>query len=313
MIGELAHVQPRAPEVGGLVDLSATLRSASAGTARVSPLQLSAANADSPSFSRVNATADRPSRPMRMSVVRRSVGSLLAAASDRLGPSGTGVLPPAVGASVVERRLAVQHEVDLSLDASDDPQQHVLGPVVAGRAPISLGALVVAPRTHHERVAHDEPPGARLPRRLEHVRARHVAASGGHEQFGRSESEGAGGTIQDRPEDARAVGPGHAQPLDAAARADERRDLAVAQEPVLRDRRKRAVVALQRGDDPPCGGGSAGPAGERRWRCSRVASVAPCRANTRISADGSSRLVPTVGGPRGRAAGLRRHAQPDRG
>ncbi len=49
-------------------------------------------------------------------------------------------------------------------------------------------------------------------------------------------------------------GRGSAQPLDAAARSDERSDLAITQEPVLRDRRERIVVALEGTTGPLCGG-----------------------------------------------------------
>ena len=71
-----------------------------------------------------------------------------------------------------------------------------------------------------------------------------------------------GVTVEHRPEDARRVEPRQAEPLDVAARRDEGGDLAVRQEGVLRDRRKRRhrrtraptlrATALDLGGAAPC-------------------------------------------------------------
>ncbi len=220
--------------------------SASAGGGCTSPSQCKAANAVSLSSSRVRATALRPSMPSRMLVVSRKgriVGPPRATASSY--PSAR-VLPAGVGPAVVEHRLAVEHDVDLALDAADRTNQHVLGLVVPGDASVVLPPPVLGPRPHEQRVANDQPAGACLPRGLEHVGARQVAATGGHQQLGRAQAERSCPSIEDGAEDAGAVGAGQAEPFDAAAGAHQRAHFTVGQERVLCDRWERAVAALQR-------------------------------------------------------------------
>ncbi len=194
-------------------------------------------------------------------------GVVLASAGDGLAVAGARVLPCRVGPAVVEHGLAVHLDVDAAVDAAELAHQHVFGHDVGRRTAIGPMPLVVAPRPDDQRVAHHEPAGARVPRRLQDVRPRDVAAPRRREQLGRSQPERAGAPIEDRAEHARGVRPRHAQPLDVAARGDERRDLSVGDEPVVRDRRERAGAA-----GTPAWTRRRAPAGSR-GRCPRRESI----------------------------------------
>ena len=64
--------------------------------------------------------------------------------------------------------------------------------------------VLVVPGADQQHVAHDDPAAARAPARLEHHRARQVAAVGRHLDVGRAEAEQAGVAVEDRAEHARA-------------------------------------------------------------------------------------------------------------
>src|SRR5207302_46934 len=166
---------------------------------------------------------------------------VLAAARDGLVVSLPRVLPLRRRLAVVEDRLAVQAQLDAPDDASRRAQQDVLGlavgwrPAIRPRAPL---AVVPGPDAHGD--AHDEPAGARAPRRLEHEHARQVASPRGHLDARGSEAEAAGGTVEDGGKDARAVGTRKAHPLHPSAGCDQAVDLAVRQEGVFGDGRERA-------------------------------------------------------------------------
>src|SRR5262245_45440579 len=96
------------------------------------------------------------------------------------------------------------------------------------------------PRADQQQVAHDDPAAARAPARLEDHRAGDVATRGRDLDAVRAEPERAAVAIEDRAEDARRVEAGEAQPLDGAARRDERARLAVRQECVIGNRRELA-------------------------------------------------------------------------
>ena len=152
------------------------------------------------------------------------------------------VLPRGPRAAVVVDRVALHVHRDRAVDAAQRAQQHVLGVVVRRRAAVRVRALaVVAPGADQQHVAHDQPAGLRAPRRLEDVRARQVAAPRRDDRVGGRQREHAGVAVEHRAEQARAVHPWHAHPLDVAARRDERRRLAVRQEGVVGDRRERAA------------------------------------------------------------------------
>ncbi len=184
-----------------------------------------------------------------MSVVSRRCGSLGAPGRDRLAPSGPGVRPPGVGAAVVEHGLAVQHQVDLALDAAHRAQQHVRGAVVA-RAGACSPRAAPPPATRPSRARRGR--GASRCASARWSRARSCRAGSG----GPAGTSSSAGPSRNAPAERSRIAPntlglsgrGQAEPLDAAARADERRDLAVGQEPVLRDRGERAVPALERGN-----------------------------------------------------------------
>ncbi len=82
--------------------------------------------------------------------------------------------------------------------------------------------VLVVPRADQQHVADHDPAAAGAPARLEHHRARQVAAVGGHLDVGRAEPEPARVAVEHRAEHARRVEPRQAQPLDVAARRDER-------------------------------------------------------------------------------------------
>ncbi len=152
-----------------------------------------------------------------------------------------GVLPAAAHPPVVERRLADERQLHLAVDAADRAQQHVVGVVVGGHAPVRVRALaVVVPWADQQDVADDDPAAARAPAGLEHHRAGQVAARRRHLHAGRAQPEDARVTVEHRAEDARRVHARETHPLDSAARRHERSGLAVGQERVVGDRRKRA-------------------------------------------------------------------------
>ena len=180
---------------------------------------------------------------MRRLVVSRSVGcesGFAAGPRDRLAVRAGRVLPAGADAVVVERRLAVHHQLDGAAHASHGAQQDVLGiPVHRGAAVRARPRLDVVPRPHHQRVAHDQPAGMRLPGGLQDQAAGQVAARGRHRDAVRAQPEVAGAAIQDGPEDAGRVGPRHAHPFHRAGRRDQAGGFAVRQERVVGDRGKR--------------------------------------------------------------------------
>ena len=153
------------------------------------------------------------------------------------------VLPGDLGARVIGRGLAVHQQLDVAVHAADRAEQDVLGLVVA-RRPLVLDRplRVVVPGPDEQRVPDHEPPRPRLPRRLQDERPRHVPPPRRDRDVRRADAEMARRTVEHGREDRRAVGPGQAEPLDAAARRQQRLDLPVRQERVLRDRGERAPL-----------------------------------------------------------------------
>lgn len=153
------------------------------------------------------------------------------------------VPPPGRTPSVVRGRLAVHRELDVAVHAADRAEQDVLGLVIGGRSLVLHRPLdVVVPGADQERVAHDQPAGPGLPGRLQDQGARDVPTGRGHRELGRPHAEVPGGPVQDRGEHARAVGPGHAEPLHVARGRHERAHLTIRQERVVGDWGERAVA-----------------------------------------------------------------------
>ena len=248
VVGELALVEPAPPEVGGLVDLLPRLLGVGGRRVRLAvPRERSERGLAVVQPGERDGCAPRHAQAhVRGETQRGIVGTSV---GHRLLVALTGVLPSGVGAAVVEDRLTVEDQLDLPLDAANRTHQHVPRFEVAGRTAVLLATAVgVDPRAHHQRVAHDEPPRPCLPGGLQHVGAGQVATAGGHQQLGGPEPEGAGSPVEDGAEHAGAVGARQAQPLDAPARPDQRRDLPVGQEPVFADRGEGTLPRLPGGD-----------------------------------------------------------------
>ena len=99
----------------------------------------SAQNAFSPFDSVCRARAELPSSPMDMSVLSRNVCP--APVASAACPSSSTIDHPAGCASVVERGLADQFDLDRAFEALDQPHQDVLG-IVVGRRPRVRGDQV---------------------------------------------------------------------------------------------------------------------------------------------------------------------------
>ena len=202
----------------------------------------------------------QPQRRMRVGV--------LVGPRDRLAVSLRRVLPAGADAVVVERRLALHHQLDRAAHAAHGAQQDVLCVPVHRRAPMGARPrLDVVPRAHHQRVAHDDPARVGLPRRLQDQAARQIAARRRHRNAVRPEPEMPGATVQDRPEHAGGVRPRHAEPLDRARRRDQAGVLAVGEERVVGDRRERVPQGIARRV------GHRGRHGQRRGAGSHVGLV----------------------------------------
>ena len=152
--------------------------------------------------------------------------------------------PGAAGSPVVEHRGTVLRDLSAAADACRDPDKS------ADRAGIRRGPVVLrAPRRVFDRadgqeVLHDQPPRRGLPGSFQHHRARDVPALLRHLRGGGAEPEVTGAPVQQRPEHARGVRAGQAQPLDGAVGRDQATLLAIGQQPVLGNRRKRAHRCL---------------------------------------------------------------------
>ena len=167
---------------------------------------------------------------------------IFAGARDRLTVGVGGVLPGGVHAGVVERRLAVHHQLDGAAHALHGPQQDMFGiPVHRGPAMRPRAGVDVVPRPHDQCIPHDHPAGVGLPGGLHDQAARQVAARGRHRHPIGAEPEMTGAAVQDRAEDAGGVRPRYAQPFDGAGRGDQAGVLAVGQEGIVRDRRERVA------------------------------------------------------------------------
>src|ERR1019366_3962318 len=118
-----------------------------------------------------------------------------------------------VALAVVERRLASEGEVDTAVQARRLADEDVPGVGVARGSPVALGPRgLPVPRTDGQEVRDGQPAAPRLPRRGQHHRPRDVLAVRRDRVVGWWEGERAGGSVEDRAEDARVVRTGDAQP-----------------------------------------------------------------------------------------------------
>ena len=104
-----------------------------------------------------------------------------------------------------------------------------------------------------ERVAHDDPTARRVPRRRHDVRSRLVGARRRDVDTERTQPEIPRLAVEQRPEHAGRVEARHAQPRDATVGRDQRTRVAVGEERVVLDRRKRrwhrrTLLAVCRGN-----------------------------------------------------------------
>ena len=174
----------------------------------------------------------QPQRRMRVPIV---VGPC-----DGLAVGARRILPAGVVPVVVERRLAVQHQLDGAADTTHGAQQDVLGLPVHRGAPMGARPpLDVVPRAHHQRVTHDQPAGVGLPGGFQDQAARQVTPGGGHRDAVGAQPEVPGAAVQDRAEHAGRIGSWHAQPLHRSTGGDQAGVLAVGEESVVGDRRER--------------------------------------------------------------------------
>ena len=155
-------------------------------------------------------------------------------------PVATGrVLPVRAGPVVIERRLAIHHQLDGAAHAAHGAQHRVFGvPVHRYAAMRPRPRLDVAPRAHHHRVADDHPAGVGLPGGLQDQAARQVPPAGRDGDAVGAEPEVPGAAIQDGPEHAWRIGPWHAQPFHRSTRGDQAGVLAVGEKGVVGDGRK---------------------------------------------------------------------------
>jgi hypothetical protein len=142
-------------------------------------------------------------------------------------------------AAVIEHRIADQLHLDRTVQAQHRADEQVVAVLVGGRARVRGDLVLAATRTHGQRVADQDPAARRLPRRHQAVRARLIHPRGRHVDPERPEAKPARLTVEQVAEDARRVKPRHAQPIDRPVRRDQRPGVAVGQERVVGDRRKR--------------------------------------------------------------------------
>ncbi len=129
----------------------------------------------------------------------------------------------------IHRRRAIvgcRHEVDIHDDRAGRAGQRADQP---GTRPTQL--------VDHERIGEHERAGVGPPGRLEHEAPREVPAGSGLRPPCRAYPEVPGPSVEDRPDDARAVHAREAEPLDGPGRRDQRGDDAIGQEPERLDGR----------------------------------------------------------------------------
>ena len=148
------------------------------------------------------------------------------------------VAPLAAGGAVVELRDDVGLDFDPAAAARGDAQQRALRHRVAGHAAVAVTAFVGGRRPDDEQVPDDQPPGGRVPRRLEDVGAGDVPALVGDVDAGGPEAEEPGRSVEERTEHTGRIGAGQAEPFHRTVGGHQRADFTVRQERVVGDVRE---------------------------------------------------------------------------
>ena len=143
--------------------------------------------------------------------------------------------------AVLEHRLAHHLQLHLALDAFDHAHEQMVGVEVGWRPRMAGALLVVVPFPDRQPVHHAQPSLRGHPRRLDQVRPGDVAPARGHIHVVGTHAPAPGAAVEHRGEHARRVEVRHAHPVDRTVRGDQRAGVAVRQEAVVGDRRKRGV------------------------------------------------------------------------
>ena len=121
-----------------------------------------------------------------------------------------GQLPVGRCATVVKRRLAHEVYLDFAVQTGDGAHEHVLSVLVAGRAGVWGDRVLARPRPHYECIAGHRPAGGSTPRGHQRVGAGLIGPGARHVDPERGQPKRPRPAVQQRPEDARGVKPGHA-------------------------------------------------------------------------------------------------------
>ncbi len=231
MVGELPVLQPAPPVIAGSPHPVRGLVPGGRGADLLSPaerheggvpLPQPLARVRPPPFQPQPEAGDQAERPR----------ALVAGCDGRIVPAPL-VFPPGLRPAVIEDRFAAHGQFDRAVHAADGAEKALLGLVIAGRAPVPLPATGAVPGADQQGISHDDPPGGGPPGRLKNHGAGQVPATGRHDHAVGTESEPSRRPVQHRPEHARGIRPGKAQPFDVPARSDQRVDLAVREEGVF--------------------------------------------------------------------------------
>ena len=236
VVGEVAVREPVAPVLVGAGDALDRL------VQRLRARMLGPADRDESGLALAQRRAGGEPRALEAGVQVGGAGQLdvrALAAGDGVVVARAGVLPARRVEAVVEARLALELQLDHPLRAARRADEGVVGFPVGRGAALAVGALGrVVPGADCQRVTDDQPARAHLPGGLDDHAARQVAARGRHLRVGGAEAEAARAAVEHRREHARRVELRQAEPFDVAARRDQRGDLAVGQQCVVRDRRE---------------------------------------------------------------------------
>ena len=234
MVRELAPLEPAPPRLSGLVDVTGGHAGMSRQAGVVGPGQraervlVGAEPADSPELPVAELELHVRLQPQRDPV---DLGD---------GHPELPVEIPLDGAApVVGTGVADELDLGIPLRAVRPADQHPLRLQAAAAAVARLGV-------DQQGVADDQPARLGRPCRLDHVRARLVAASDRYPLV-RGEAQRPGRAVEQRPEDARRVEAGEAEPFDRPIGAEQRAGLAIGDEPVGADPREVLRAGSRRG------------------------------------------------------------------
>jgi hypothetical protein len=211
VVGVVAFGKPGAPEVAGPLDVLLGLLYCARPAQLIGP------------GDRTEALLPLAHRVARMGPVALDAHAGVAKQPERRDPVGGvqavtvlifDVTPLGWGDAIVEHRLAHHLDLNMSLDAFDDPHEQVVGIEVSGGARVARVAVLVVPVADGERVYHAQPPLWGHPRRLDHVRAGQVAATDRHVYRVGTDPEAARSAVEHRGEHRGGVEVRQTHPLD---------------------------------------------------------------------------------------------------